>query len=199
MLFNCGVGEDAWESLGLQGYQSSQSQRKSVLNIHCKDWCWNLNSNTLATWWEELTHWKRPWFWEDWRQEEKGVTEDEIVGCHYRLHGHEFVQAPGVGDWQGSLACWGPWSCKESDIDWETELIIKSLFIFFCVCVSCSVMSDSLWSHILYLTGVFCLWNSPGRILDWVSIFLSRASAGEIRIGCFKSRGTLYIYVYFFT
>ena len=35
---------------------------KSVLNIHWKDWCWN--SNTLATWWEELTHWKRPWCWE---------------------------------------------------------------------------------------------------------------------------------------
>ena len=36
-------------------------QRKSVLNIHWKDWCWSWNSNTLATWWEELTHRKRPW------------------------------------------------------------------------------------------------------------------------------------------
>ena len=39
-------------------------QRKSVLNIHCKDWCWSWNSNTLATWCKELTHWKRPWCWE---------------------------------------------------------------------------------------------------------------------------------------
>ena len=37
---------------------------KSVLNIHWKDWCWTWNSNTLATWCESLTHWKRPWFWE---------------------------------------------------------------------------------------------------------------------------------------
>ena len=38
--------------------------RKSVLNIHWKDWCWSWNSNALATWCEELTHWKRPWSWE---------------------------------------------------------------------------------------------------------------------------------------
>ena len=64
MLLNCGVEEDSWESLGLQGDQTSQSQRKSVLNIHWKDWCWSWNSNTLATWWEELTHLQRPWCWE---------------------------------------------------------------------------------------------------------------------------------------
>ena len=64
LLLNYGVGEDSWESLGLQGGQTSQSWRKSVLNIHWKDWCWSWYSNTLATWCEELTHWKRPWFWE---------------------------------------------------------------------------------------------------------------------------------------
>ena len=47
--------------------------QKLVLNIHWKDWCWSWNSNTLATWCEELTHWKRPWCWERWRQEEKGT------------------------------------------------------------------------------------------------------------------------------
>ena len=46
----------------LQGDQTSQSYRISVLNIHWKDWCWS--SNTLATWYKELTHWKRPWCWE---------------------------------------------------------------------------------------------------------------------------------------
>ena len=64
MLLNCGVGEDSWESLGLQGDQTSQSSRKSVLIIHWKDWCWSWSSNPLATWCEELTHWKRPWCWE---------------------------------------------------------------------------------------------------------------------------------------
>ena len=52
---------------------------------------------------------------QDWRQEEKGMTEDELVGWHHRLNGHEFEQAPGVGDGQGSLACCSPWGHKESD------------------------------------------------------------------------------------
>ena len=47
--------------------------------------------------------------------EEKGMTEDELVGWHHRLDGHEFEQAPGVGDGQGSLACCSPWGHKESD------------------------------------------------------------------------------------
>ena len=42
----------------------SPSKRRSVLGVHWKDWCWSWNSNTLATSWEELTHWKRPWCWE---------------------------------------------------------------------------------------------------------------------------------------
>ena len=64
MLLNCGVGEDSWESLGLQGDQTSPSYWKSVLSVHWKDWCWSWNSSTLATWYKELTHWKRPWCWE---------------------------------------------------------------------------------------------------------------------------------------
>ena len=50
--------------LRLQGGESSQSERKSTLNIHWKDWYWSWCYNTLATWWEELTLWKRPWSWE---------------------------------------------------------------------------------------------------------------------------------------
>ena len=64
MLLNCVVGEDSWESLGQQEDPTSPSQRKSVLNIHWQDYCWCWNSNTLATWSEALTHWKRPWCWE---------------------------------------------------------------------------------------------------------------------------------------
>ena len=50
----------------------------------------------------------------DWRQE-KGMTEDEMIGWHHWLNGHEFEQGLGVGDGQGSLACCSPWGCKESD------------------------------------------------------------------------------------
>ena len=64
ILLNCGVGEDSWESLGLQEDPASPSSRWSVLGVHWKDWCWSWNSNTLATSCEELTHWIRPWCWE---------------------------------------------------------------------------------------------------------------------------------------
>ena len=47
--------------------------------------------------------------------EEKGMTENEMVGWHHGLNGYEFEQAPGVGDGQGSLACCSPWGHKESD------------------------------------------------------------------------------------
>ena len=49
-------------------------------------------------------------------QEEKGMTEDEMVGWHHRLNGHKFEQPSGLGDGQGNLACCSPWGCKESDM-----------------------------------------------------------------------------------
>ena len=55
---------------------------------------------------------KEPDAGKDSRQEKKGTTEDEMVGWHHRLNGHEFEQAPGVGDGPGSLACCSPWGCK---------------------------------------------------------------------------------------
>ena len=54
-----------------------------------------------------------------WRLEEKGVTEDEMVGWHHWLNGHEFEKALGAGEEQGSLVCCSPWGPKESDM---TEL-----------------------------------------------------------------------------
>ena len=50
-----------------------------------------------------------------WRREEKGATEDEMVGWHHRLNGHEFEQTPGDGEGQGGLACCSPWGRRESD------------------------------------------------------------------------------------
>ena len=51
----------------------------------------------------------------DWGQEDKGATRDKMVGCHHQSNGHEFEQARGDGEGQGSLACCSPWGCKESD------------------------------------------------------------------------------------
>ena len=78
--------------------------RKSVLNIHWKGWCWSWSSNTLSTWCEELTAWKRPRCWERLKVGEEG--DDRVI--YHQLDGHEFEQTLVVGDGQGSLACCGP-------------------------------------------------------------------------------------------
>ena len=99
MFLNCGVGKDSWESLGLQG---DQSQRKSVLNIHWKDWCWSWNANTLATCCEELTHLKRPWCWE--RLKAGGEGDDR-----------------GWDGWMASPTQW-TWVWASSGSWWWTEM-----------------------------------------------------------------------------
>ena len=64
MLSNCGTGEYSWESFGQQKRSNKSILNKINPNIHWKDWWWSWSSNTLATWCEELTHWKWPWCWE---------------------------------------------------------------------------------------------------------------------------------------
>ena len=79
--------------------------------IFWKDWCWSWNSNTSATWCEELIIWKDPDVRKDWGQEDKGTTEDEMIRWHHQLDGHEFEQALVVGDGHGSPAYCSPWGC----------------------------------------------------------------------------------------
>ena len=79
-----------------------------------KDWCWS--SNTLATWCKELTHWERPWCWE--RLKVAGGEEDDRGWDDWMASPTwwtQFEQAPGFGDGLGSLMCYSPWGCKESD------------------------------------------------------------------------------------
>ena len=85
------------------------------MNIHWKDWCWSWNFYTLATWWEEMTHWKRPWCWERLKAGGEGVDRGWDGWMVSRLDGHEFEQALGVGDGQVGLECCSPWGCKELD------------------------------------------------------------------------------------
>ena len=74
-----------------------------------------LKLQSFATWCKGLTQWKNSDAGKDWRQEEKGATEDEMVGWHHWLSGHEFKQALGDSDGQGGLAWGSPWGHKESD------------------------------------------------------------------------------------
>ena len=66
---------------------------------------------------------KHPDSGKDWRQEEKGTTEDEMIRWHHWLNGHEFEQVPGVGDGQGSLVC-SVHGSQSIGYDWATELNI---------------------------------------------------------------------------
>ena len=120
MLLNCGVGEDSWESLGLQGDPTRPFWRRSALGFLWKEWCLSWNSSILGTSCEGLTHWKEFDVGRDWGQEEKRTTEDEMAGWHHRFDGHESEWTPGVGDGQG-LVCSDSWGRRVRH-DWATVL-----------------------------------------------------------------------------
>ena len=125
MLLNCGVGEDSWESLGLQGDPTSPFWRRSVLGVLWKEWCWSWNSSTLATSCEELTHWKRLWFWEGLGAGGEGDDRGWDGWMASLTRWRECEWTLGVGDGQGGLVCCNSWGRKESDtteqLNW-TEL-----------------------------------------------------------------------------
>ena len=75
------------------------------------------------------------------------MTEDEMVGWHHRLSGHEFEQVPGVGDGQGSLACCSPWCHKESDMTEQPILSFKQIKKIFKVtsCLIPFLQRSSVW------------------------------------------------------
>ena len=129
MLLNCGVGEDSWESFGLQGDLTSPFWRKSVLNIHWKDWCWSWNSKTLATWCEELTHWKRPWCWERLKEGEEGDNRG-WDGCMASLTQWPWVWvSSGSWWWTGKPGVLQSMGLQRVGHDWATELNWKTMSI----------------------------------------------------------------------
>ena len=158
MLLNCGIGEDlrvSWIARrSNQSILKETSPEYSVEGLMLKlklqyfgHLMWRINS--LG---------KDPDAGKDWRQEEKGMTEDDMVGWHHSFNGHEFEQAPGVGEGQESLTCCSPWGWKESDTTeqlnnsnkaswrstysldyfhhWKTCLIPLTPFFSFSSCIS---------------------------------------------------------------
>ena len=125
MLLNYGVGEDSWESLGLQEDPTSPFWRRSALGFLWKEW---YEAETPVLWSPHAKSWlsdKDSDARRNWGQEEKGTTEDEMAGWHHWLHGCESEWTPGVGDGQEGLACCDSWGYRESDtterLNW-TEL-----------------------------------------------------------------------------
>ena len=133
MLLNCGVGEDSWVPWTVRIQPVNPKGNQSWIFIGRTD----AEAETPILWPPDVNNWliwKDPDAGKDWRQEDKGSTEDEMVGWHHWLNGQEFEQALGDGDGQGSLACCSPWGRKESDtieqLNW-TECPNKNLSLFY--------------------------------------------------------------------
>ena len=111
----------------LENILDSPLDSKEIKQVHAKgNQPWILIGRTdaeaLILWPPDVKSWligKDPGAGKDWRQEEKGTTEDEMVGWHQWLYEHEFEQTPGDSEGQGSLACCSLWACKESDMTEE--------------------------------------------------------------------------------
>ena len=109
-----------------------------------------------------------------WRQEEKGMTEDEMVGWNHCLSGYEFEQASGDGDGQGGLACCSPWVHKESDM---TEQLNKNKIYLVVLGLSCSMWDLSSLARNWTQAPVLRVWHFspwttrevPGSLLSLVS------------------------------
>ena len=115
ILENCGAGKNYWESLGQQrnplanpkgnqpwvfiGRTDAEAEAPILWPPDAKSWVIGKDSDAG----------------QDWKQEEKGITEDEMVGCHHGFNGHEFEQTVGDSEGQGSVACCSPWGFKESE------------------------------------------------------------------------------------
>ena len=103
-------------------YWKSPLDYKEIQPVHPKDQSWifigrtDAEAETPILWPPDAKNWliwKDPDIGKDWRQE-KGTTEDEMVGWHHWLNGHEFELTPGLGDGQAGLACCSPWGRKKS-------------------------------------------------------------------------------------
>ena len=117
---------DAFELVVLEKTLESPLDCKEIQPVNPKgnqSWIFigrtEAEAETLILWLPDVENWligKDPDPGKDWRQEEKGTTEDEMAAWHHRLNAHEFGWTPGVGDGQGGLVCCNSWGHKELDV-----------------------------------------------------------------------------------
>ena len=114
-------------------------------------------AEALILWPPDVKSWiirKDPNARKDWRQEEKGMTQDEMVGWHLRLYGQQSEQAQGYSEGQGSLVCCSPWGCKESDTnEWLNNNKIR-LSQFFKVIIRSFISSNKLYTVLTHISWV---------------------------------------------
>ena len=141
----------------LQVYTQSKMMIKQKMNVHWKDCYWSWNSNTLATWCKELTHWKRPWCWERWKAEGEGddrgwdgwmasLTQWTWVWANSRSWW--WTGKPGVLQSMGSQRVGHDWV---TELNWRKENL--NPFVF-------SRMPFSI-PYVWILKAHTCLWSQP--------------------------------------
>ena len=122
MLSNCGAGEDSWESLGLKEIKPLNTKGNQPWIFIGKI---NAEAEAPILWPPDVKNWlngKDPDAGKDWRQEEKGTAEDEMIRWHHQLNGHEFEQATGVDDGQGKPGMLQSMGSQTAGHNWATEL-----------------------------------------------------------------------------
>ena len=172
------IGDQSWDFFGRT---DAKAETPVLWPLHAKSWLIGKDSDAGR----------------DWGQQDKGMTEDLIVGWHHQLSAHGFGWTPGVGDGQGCLPCCGSWDCKESDtterLNWTELILIQGLFFicgtsaYTCLPLKCkgkcslgyiilSVNSVVRYSPIPHKTIHF--WTRTWEVLDqWdLSSFLSSLS-----------------------
>ena len=141
MLLSYGVGEASWESCGLQGDPTSPSLRRSVLGVHWKDWCWSWNSNTLATWCKELTHWKRPWCWEGLKAGGEGDNRGWDGWMASPIRWMWVWASSGSWWWTGKPGVPQSMGSRRVGHAWVTELNRPITWILLCNCYSFAIFA----------------------------------------------------------
>ena len=146
---------------------TSPSERRSVLGVHWKDWCWSWNYNTLATSREELSHWKRPWCWEGLRA---GVEGDNRGwdGWMASLTRWTWVWVNSGGWWwtgrPGVLRFMGS---QRVGHDWALQLLVKALVICPMLLFSVTRRTDSYWA---YSNKLYCHEKNTQEFLNFEGV-----------------------------
>ena len=144
-------------SVVLEKTLESPLDSKEIKPVHTKgnqSWIFfgrtDVETETLILWPTDAKNWligKDPDARKDWRWEEKGTTEDEMIGWHHQDDRHEFEWTLGVGDGQGSLSCCSPWGRKESDpTEWLNWIEVANWFMVYLLC---QILFSIVWYFLI--------------------------------------------------